>query len=252
MAGRRAPTPRAPRAPRVAMPTGRGDVVASLVLIFPLYLGYAVGILFAPSVNGVDFLSRHIWALCGRDRGHYLALHAVIAVVFLLWVRRARRDRSLSFDVVGPLLGEAAVYAISMGTVIRLALDHVLDPVLATATPDAHLGATGARVVASLGAGVHEELVFRLGGMAGGAWLLVRVGASLRLAVVAAAIGSALLFAWAHHVGPYGDPWSRDLFAYRALAGVVFGLIFYYRSLAHAVYAHVLYDLWVLVVRPAL
>jgi hypothetical protein len=241
----RSPSP----APRADVPTGRGDVVASLILVFPLYLGYAIGILFAPSVNGVDFLSRHVWSLCGRDRGTYLALHAIIAVVFLLWVRRARRERSLSFDVVAPLVAEAAVYAISMGAVIRLVLDHVVDPVLAD-VPDAHLGATGARVVASLGAGVHEELVFRLGGLAGGAWLLMRAGAPRKLAVVLALIASALLFSWAHHVGPYGDPWSRDLFAYRALAGVVFGLIFYYRSLAHAVYAHVLYDLWVLVLRP--
>ena len=33
------------------------------------------------------------------------------------------------------------------------------------------------------------------------------------------------------------------------LAGAVFALIFWVRSLAHAVYAHVLYDVWVLVFR---
>ncbi len=242
-AARRAP------AARLVVPTGRGDLVASLILIFPLYLGYAIGILFAPSVNGVDFVSRHIWALCGRDRDHYIALHAVIAAGFLLWVRRAHRDRCLSVDVVAPLVAESAVYAIAMGAIIRLTLDHILDPVLADVA-DVHLGATGGRVVASLGAGVHEELVFRLGGLAGGAWLLGRAGVAPRVAVVVATVASALLFAWAHHLGPYGDPWSRDLFAYRALAGVIFALIFYYRSLAHAVYAHVLYDLWVLVLRP--
>jgi hypothetical protein len=32
-------------------------------------------------------------------------------------------------------------------------------------------------------------------------------------------------------------------FAYRCVAGIAFGLVFWYRSLAHAVYAHVLYDL---------
>ena len=33
------------------------------------------------------------------------------------------------------------------------------------------------------------------------------------------------------------------------LAGVAFGLIFYFRSLAHAVYAHFLYDVYVMVLR---
>ena len=32
-------------------------------------------------------------------------------------------------------------------------------------------------------------------------------------------------------------------FVFRILAGGAFGAIFWYRSLAHAVYAHVLYDL---------
>jgi hypothetical protein len=56
------------------------------------------------------------------------------------------------------------------------------------------------------------------------------------------------VFSYAHHLA--GEPFHRSVFAYRALAGVVFGLICWHRSLAHAVYAHTLYDVWVLVVRP--
>ena len=59
----------------------------------------------------------------------------------------------------------------------------------------------------------------------------------------------ALLFSGAHHVGPLGDPFTLPVFTYRVLAGVIFGLIFYYRSLAHAVYTHFLYDVYVLVLR---
>ena len=49
----------------------------------------------------------------------------------------------------------------------------------------------------------------------------------------------------AHHLGAHGEPWGLHVFAFRCLAGVVFGLIFWFRSLAHAVYAHTLYDLLV-------
>ena len=38
-------------------------------------------------------------------------------------------------------------------------------------------------------------------------------------------------------------------FVFRTIAGAAFALICWYRSLAHAVYAHVLYDVYVLVIR---
>lgn len=220
--------------------TGRGDLVASLVLVFPLYLAYAVGVLFSGRVNGVDFVSRHVWAACGEDQVRYLALHAAVAIGFVLWLRRSRRVRSLSAEVVVPVVLEAAIYALTMATAIHLVMDHVLG---------FHVGRTGDLIVASLGAGVHEELVFRLGLCGGGAWLAIRAGAPPRLAVAVAVVASSLLFSYAHHVGPHGDPWSREVFAYRALAGGIFAAIFWFRSLAHAVYAHVLYDVWVLVIR---
>ncbi len=230
-------------------PLGRGDLVASLILIAPLYLAYAVGILFAGTVNGVDFVTRHVWAACGHDRAAYLLFHLVVGASFVWWVRRARHGRSLSLEVAAPVAVEAAIYALAMGTVIRLIMQHVLGPAL-SAGDDAALGNTGERIVASLGAGVHEELVFRLGMMGGIGWLLIRAGLAPRPSIALAVAASSLLFSLAHHVGPFGDPWDHDVFVFRVLAGAVFALIFWFRSLAHAVYAHVLYDIWVLVVRP--
>jgi hypothetical protein len=224
---------------------GRGDLVASLVLIFPLYLAYAVGILSWGAVNGVDFVSRHVWAACGYDRHTYLLAHAIIAVAFLLWVKRSRRAGTLSTEVVVPLVLEAAVYAVTMGALIRLLMGPIEG---ALAVADGGLGSPGARVVASLGAGIHEELVFRLGGVAGGAWLLIRVGLAPRTAIPVAVAVSSVLFAYAHHVGPMGEPFDADVFVFRCLAGLVFAGIFWFRSLAHAVYAHAMYDVWVLVI----
>jgi len=227
---------------RTAGTFGRGDLTASLILIFPLYLAYAIGVVFSGSINGVDLVSRQLWRLCGADRTTYLLVHAALAAGFVLWVRRARRTRSLSLDVAAPVVVEAAVYALTMGTMIRLLMVHVLER-----GGLLEIGPTAHNVVASLGAGVHEELVFRLGLLCGLAWALGKAGLAPRLALVLAVIASALVFSWAHHLA--GEPWDRAVFAYRALAGVVFALVFWYRSLAHAVYAHALYDLWILVLR---
>jgi len=108
----------------------------------------------------------------------------------------------------------------------------------------------GTRVVMSLGAGVYEETVFRLGIMAGLAALLERgVGFRRWVAALVALIVSSVLFSAMHHIPPYGDPFTIGVFTFRVLAGACFALIFWFRGFAVAVYTHALYDLYVLVVR---
>jgi CAAX prenyl protease-like protein len=201
--------------------TGHGDLGASLVLVFPLLLAYEIGVLFAGHVNGADVVTRALYALLG-SRALYLLLHAVIAALFLLWIRREQKWQTLSIAIALPVILEAAIYALTLGGVITFVL---------------RLGAADSAVNA-IGAGVHEELVFRLGIFCGlAACFRGRAGVAIAL------VASSLLFALAHHLGPGGEPFTMHAFLYRTLAGCAFAAIFWFRSLAHAVYAHVLYDL---------
>ncbi|WP_428266459.1 CPBP family intramembrane glutamic endopeptidase [Haliangium sp.] len=227
---------------------GHGDLATSLILIFPLFLAYEIGVMFSSSVNGVDFVTRHVFAAVEYERDRYLLVQLGFAVAFLGYVLYMRRRRELSRDVVLPLVLEAAVYALTLGSFIVFLMQNVLGFALAPGSAMS-IGAIGDAVVVSLGAGVHEELVFRLGLMAGGAALLRWGGVTHSLAVASALFASALVFSLAHHIGPYGEPFQLGVFVYRSMAGAIFGLIFYYRSLAHAVYTHFLYDLYVLVLR---
>jgi membrane protease YdiL (CAAX protease family) len=211
--------------------TGHGDLAASLVLIFPLLLAYEIGVLFAGRVNGADLVTRTVYAAAG-SRTTYLALYAIIAVGFLLWIRHTRRWHTLRLDVAGPVILEAALYALTLGALVTLIIDRLLG-----------LGLTVPSVISALGAGVHEELVFRLALIAGLVALARRLGP--RFSVALAIAGSSLLFAAAHHLGAHGEPWTVHAFAFRAVAGAAFGAMFWFRSLAHAVYAHVLYDVLV-------
>jgi hypothetical protein len=220
---------------RTARYTGRGDLGSSLVLIFPLLLAYEIGVLFAGRVNGADLVTRAVYAAAG-SRGAYLALHAVIAVGYLLWIRHTRRWSSLRLDLAGPVILEAALYALTLGALVSLIVDRMFSHLLG-------LGLTAPSVISALGAGVHEELVFRLALIAGLVALARPLGP--RLAVAVAIAASSLVFAAAHHLGAHGEPWTAHAFAFRAVAGAVFGAIFWFRSLAHAVYAHVLYDVLV-------
>jgi hypothetical protein len=215
-----------------ASATGHGDLAASLVLIFPLLLAYEIGVLFAAHVNGADLVSRGLFELCGRARAPYLLVHAGVALGFLLWIRRTQRWHTLRLDVAAPVILEAAIYALTLGVVASVIVERLLG-----------LGLGTGSIVAALGAGVHEELVFRLGLVGGAVAVAARSGFDRRWAVPVALVVGAVLFAAAHHVGAYGEPWTAHRMAFRTLAGLAFGAIFWWRSLAHAVYAHVLYDL---------
>lgn len=212
---------------------GHGDLAASAALIFPLVLAYGIGVAIVQQASAIDLVTRVLWSACGRARDRYLLCYAALAIGYLVWLRRHGRRGALTVEVAAPVLAEAAIYALTLGAAISVVIDRV-----------AALGA--ATVVGAIGAGLHEELAFRLVGVAGGAALLRRAGLPPRLALGLAVVASSLLFAAAHHWA--GAPWDTRVFAFRALAGAAFAAIFWHRSLAHAVYAHALYDLYVAMV----
>jgi hypothetical protein len=212
---------------------GHGDLAASLALVFPLMLAYGVLAAITMRVHVADLPSRVLWWACDRQRQRYLVAYAAIALGFVAWLRRHRRADALALRVVAPVVVEAAIYAFTLATVVWMAV--------------ARLPLGSDAVIGALGAGVHEELVFRLLGVAGGAALLRRLGVAPRVALGAAIVVAAVGFAAAHHLDA---PWEARAFGFRTVAGVGFALVFWHRSLAHAVYAHVLYDLWIAAVAP--
>jgi len=227
--------------------TGHGDLGASLVLIFPLVLAYEIGVLFAGRVNGADLVTRAMFTAAG-SRAAYLAIYAIVALGFLVWIRQTRRWGTLRLELAGPVVLEAALYALTLGAFVSLIVDRLFGQLIGPLFGQLlGLGLTAPSVISALGAGVHEELVFRLLLIAG-LLALARAADPLigpRIAVVLAIGGSSVVFAAAHHLGAHGEPWTVHAFAFRSVAGAAFGAIFWFRSLAHAVYAHVLYDLLV-------
>lgn len=227
--------PRRPRrpAPTAASSLGRGDVAASLVLVFPLLLAYQLAILVTPAVAVTDPVSRALYSLCGGRAGYLLA-QAVIAGGFLYWLHATGRARLLALAVVAPVALESALLALLLWLGLPILVHQVLG-----------LG-VGTSLISALGAGVYEELVFR-GLLLGGIVRVARAaGVAPRLVPTLAISLAALAFAAAHHLGAAGDAWVASAFAFRALAGLALGAALWLRSLAHAVYAHVLYDVLVL------
>jgi membrane protease YdiL (CAAX protease family) len=107
-----------------------------------------------------------------------------------------------------------------------------------------------AKVMIALGAGLYEELLFRVVIVSGLIWI-ARRGAGLgpAAAALAATIGGALLFALAHHVGSLGEPLTLNAFTFRTLAGLFFSGLYVLRGFGITAWTHALYDVMVLVLR---
>jgi cellobiose-specific phosphotransferase system component IIC len=88
--------------------------------------------------------------------------------------------------------------------------------------------------------------VFRLGLMSALVWVGVRAARAwslpLALAGAFAVVVSALVFSWFHHV--CGQPFDRGVFVYRAMAGVLLGVLMWTRGYGVCVYTHTIYDVY--------
>lgn len=233
------------------------NLLTSLVLVFPLLLLYQIGVVaIYPMINGADLLTRFLFQNLGLTRSAYLGYTAAVALIFALAVVVLRRRQHIHLTVFVPVLLESTIFALTMGSLIVLVMTRVfgINPRLAAPGPGGGgLGSEGlvGRVVMSLGAGFWEETTFRLGILTAVMALCERVIGMRRAVAFVLALGvSSFLFSAAHHIPPYGDPLAIGVFTFRLLAGVFFGLLFWFRGFAVAAYTHALYDIYVLVLKP--
>jgi membrane protease YdiL (CAAX protease family) len=224
------------------------NLLTNLILIFPLLLVYQLGVLITyPMLNGADFVTGLLFGRLGFTQPQYLMFVLLVTVAFVIAVvSLRRRHQPFQTRIVVPIVLESTIYALTMGSLIILVMTKVLgiSPRLAAGIEQEGILA---RVVMSLGAGVYEELVFRLGLLGGLAALgekVLRLGRwpSAALALVV----SAVLFSAAHHIPPDGEVLRMNVFMFRVLAGMFFGALFWLRGLAVAVYTHAFYDVYVL------
>ena len=101
------------------------------------------------------------------------------------------------------------------------------------------------QVMISLGAGIYEELLFRVILVSGLALLGRKVfGWSLTAAGVFAVGLGALIFSAFHYIGPYGDRFTLGSFAFRTVAGLLFSGLYLLRGFGITAWTHALYDVF--------
>jgi hypothetical protein len=215
--------------------------LTSLVFTLPLVLAYEGGVLLlgrgAPR-NGADVWLRQ--ALDGLGFGAYFLLPALTVLGLLAW-HHVEHDRwHFSPGVLLGMAGESLLWALLLVALARL--QERLWP-LAVATAAWEDVAT--RLVGFCGAGLYEEVLFRLLMLPAAAWALRRLGASRGAALAGAILLTSTLFSAAHYVGPLGDVFEPYSFTFRVIAGIFFALVFLGRGFGIAAGTHAVYDMLV-------
>ena len=98
----------------------------------------------------------------------------------------------------------------------------------------------------SLGAGLYEELFFRVILISVLVFLISRVLSKKWLAYLVSALIAAFLFSTVHYIGEFGDPFTIGSFLFRFLFGLALNGIYVLRGFGTAAWTHALYDLLVI------
>ncbi|MBI4419540.1 MAG: CPBP family intramembrane metalloprotease [Gemmatimonadetes bacterium] len=221
----------------------------SLTLALPLLLLYEglsallSGTAISGVRNGADVLLKTMFVTFGGRNG--LATFGVLLLgAGLLLIRRdvKRHPGPVRVVVLGGMMLESVCYAALFGVVVSALTGLLLHVPLMTGQGPAHKLPLAAQLLVSLGAGIYEELLFRVLLVSALAGLLVSLGGSRRLAIGLAVFWSAVIFSAFHYVGPFGDALELGSFTFRAIAGVMFSGLYVARGFGITAWTHALYD----------
>jgi hypothetical protein len=217
----------------------------SYLFVLPLFLLYEGGILLLSGGTGAgvrvgaEVLIRRFLGFIGVDTTFWLGILVLVIGAVIVGVER-RRGIRITLRYFAGMLVESLAYALLVG----FAVSTLVGAIFASAPPLQIAGSSGLTegLVLSLGAGLYEELLFRL-------VLVSALFAMLRLLPISTAAGytiaaivGALIFSWAHYIGPLGYEFTLSSFAFRAIMGMALNALFLIRGFGIAAMTHALYD----------
>ena len=233
---------------------------------------------------GADVWVKRLLGSLGVTGGLALGMAALaLGAAVVVWERRRGIQPPLKARWFGWLVAESLVYAVLLAALVGGAVGALVgfqaEPAMALLQPAFGLGT---KLALSLGAGLYEELVFRVVLVGGLAWGLRRVmgggrgtasgggwasggdaspkrlyggdgggngggenGGGRAAAYAVAAVVGALVFSWVHYVGAFGDAFTVGSFLFRFGVGLCLNAVFLVRGFGCAAWTHALYDVLV-------
>jgi membrane protease YdiL (CAAX protease family) len=199
--------------------------------------------------NGADVLLKSLFLTLGGRQGLLLFNTMLLGgLVALAWRDLRKSGGKLVPGVFAGMMAESIagglVFGIVAGSLTAILLGGI--PLLALAQMSA-LGLP-TQLTISLGAGIYEELLFRVLLVGALVWLARRLfGWKPVTAGIFATVLGAFLFSAFHYIGPYGDPLELGSFMFRFVAGLLFSGMYLLRGLGITAWTHALYDVFLTV-----
>lgn len=226
----------------------------SLVFVLPLLVLYeTLAWLFNPAHgagvrNGADVILKEPFILVAGRYGPAAFMAVVIGVSLWLIRRDARASGGpLRPSVFAGMAAESVVLALLFGGVVGTVTAHVLGPLSRLALVSGPPIGFRTQFMVSLGAGLYEELLFRVILVSALAWLARSVFRWPPWATASfAAVAGALIFSAFHYIGPYGDRLELGSFVFRAVGGLFFSVLYLLRGFGITAWTHSLYDVFLL------
>lgn len=219
----------------------------SYLISLPLLLLYEVLInLSQPDTGAIVRVSVDIWikTLFSYFSHDVLSITLIVVALLGLIILYLQRDRmhTLKLHNFFYMLAEAVFYAF----VLALLLGSFIALLFQIAAPDGiNQLSTLQKIALSLGAGLYEELFFRVLLVSGLVYIL-NLFMKKRTAFVLSVIVAALLFSAVHYVGPLGDDFTAASFLFRFLFGVALNGLYLWRGFGIAAWTHAFYDIMVI------
>jgi hypothetical protein len=237
------------RAPRYSLAFSFPLLIAYELLAFTLSRGEVTAVR-----NGADVLLKSLFVTLGGRSG--LAIFGVALVglgAAMVW-QDIRRSGGIEPRCFLGMAAESILYALSFGLVAGT-LTAALLPRMALVGHAPRLAAgfwmefsLPTQLMISLGAGIYEELLFRVILVGGLAWVTAKaLGMSRSMAGVLATVAGALIFSAFHYIGPYGESFGLGSFTYRTVAGLLFSALYLLRGFGITAWTHALYDVFLAV-----
>jgi hypothetical protein len=187
-------------------------------------------------------IQRFLWFMGIRSNLFLWAIY-ILAVVWAFWLAKKQNLLDFKFVYFPYSIFESTLYALSLGMIAGKLTERTNSITMAAPQNQAPTADLGAKATSALGAGIYEELLFRL--ILISLFLLIfekLIGGKKSVHTVIAVFLSAVLFSGFHYLGGR-EAMTMDSFAYRFYAGVILGVLFIGRGIGVASYTHAIYNL---------
>lgn len=225
------------------------SLLYSYLISLPLLLLYEILIFIArPDSEQVVRISVDVWiktlfSYVGQDVLSLTLIFVALLGIFVLY-RERHKLSTLKGSYFMTMLIEASVYAFVLALIISMTVNSLLQ----IAAPDTVASLSKLEQLAlSLGAGLYEELFFRVI-LVSLLLLLLKLFIDKKMLRYGLAMFiAAFLFSLVHYVGELGDPFMLGSFLFRFLFGLALNAIYILRGFGMAAWTHAIYDIMVVV-----